>query len=371
MSALLRLGLTGGAGFLAWHIRAHVHADKAVQAATSGRELFNHPEAVAAFVRDKNAIVHLAGMNRGDENEIERTNIALTRSLINACEQERVLPHIVFVNSTHCDRDTAYGRSKRRSAEMLAAWAAGSGARFTNLVCPGIFGEGGRPFYNSVVSTFCHQLANDEKPRIHEDSEVELVHAQQVVARILSCVRNGETGEIRISGEVIRVSALRDRLYGLAEQYKANVLPSLATPFDLALFNTYRSYLLPSYYPVSIKRHADARGSLFEVVKTVHGGQCFFSTTLPGVTRGNHYHTAKVERFLVAQGEALIRLRRLLANEVIEFRVSGETPVYIDMPTFHTHNITNVGHGELLTLFWAHEVFDPERPDTFPEPVEP
>jgi UDP-2-acetamido-2,6-beta-L-arabino-hexul-4-ose reductase len=371
MSALLRLGITGGAGFLGWHIRTHVHADKGVQAIASGRELFKNPEAVAAFVCDKNAIVHLAGMNRGDEAEIERTNLTLTRALIDACERERVRPHIVFVNSTHYDRDTAYGRSKRRSAEMLAAWASGSGARFTNLVSPGIFGEGGRPFYNSVVSTFCHQLANDEKPSIHEDSDVELVHAQQVAARILSCVCNGETGEVRIPGQVTSVSALHDRLAGIAEQYRAHVLPSLSVPFDLALFNTYRSYLFPKHYPVALDRRADARGSLFEVVKTVHGGQCFFSTTLPGVTRGNHYHTAKVERFLVAQGEAIIRLRRLFSDEVIEFRVNGEDPVYIDMPTFHTHDITNVGPGELLTLFWAHEVFDPDRPDTFPEPIEP
>ena len=337
----------------------------------SGRELFSNPDALAAFVRDNRAIVHLAGMNRGDEAEIERVNIALTRQLIEACEQEHVQPHILFVNSTHYSRDTAYGRSKRRSAEMFAAWASGCGAKFTDLVCPGIFGEGGRPFYNSVVSTFCHQLANNEKPVIHQDSEVELVHAQHVAARILSCIMGVEAGEIRITGEVIRVSALRDRLNGIAEQYRAHVLPSLIAPLDLALFNTYRSYLFPKHYPASIVRRADVRGSLFEVVKTVHGGQCFFSTTLPGVTRGNHYHTAKVERFLVAQGEAIIIWRRLFTSEIIVFRVSGETPAYIDMPTFHTHSITNVGRGELLSIFWAHEIFDPERPDTFPEPVEP
>lgn len=366
---MVRLGITGGFGFLGWHIRAHVHADMDIEALPAGREVFADPDALTAFVRDKDAIVHLAGLNRGDEAEIETTNIALTRDLIEACERGQVRPHIVFANSTHSERDTAYGRSKRESVRMLSAWAARIGARFTDLVIPGVFGEGGRPFYNSVVSTFCHQLANGEAPRIIEDREIDLVHAQVLAARIVSIVRQNEAGVIRIPGHVMKVSALLDRLKKLAEEYSAHILPSVSDRFSLELFNTYRSYLFPKHYPMALERRADARGSLFEVVRTQHGGQCFFSTTKPGITRGNHYHTAKIERFLVAQGEAIIRLRRLFSSEVHEFRVSGDRPVYIDMPTFYTHNITNVGSGELLTLFWAHEIFDPTRPDTYPEPV--
>lgn len=366
---MVRLGITGGFGFLGWHIRAHVHADKEIEALPAGREVFADPDALTAFVRDKDAIVHLAGLNHGDEAEIETTNIALTRDLIEACEREQVRPHIVFANSTHSDRDTAYGRSKRESVKMLSAWAARAGARFTDLVIPGVFGEGGRPFYNSVVSTFCHQLANGEAPRIIEDREIDLVHAQALSVRIVSIVRQGESGVVRIPGYVMKVSELLARLKTLAGEYGAHVLPSVSDRLSLELFNTYRSYLFPKYYPVVLERRADARGSLFEVVRTLHGGQCFFSTTKPGITRGNHYHTAKIERFLVAQGEAIIRLRRLFSSEVHEFRVSGDRPVYIDMPTFCTHNITNVGSGELLTLFWAHEIFDPTRPDTYPEPV--
>ena len=366
---MVRLGITGGYGFLGWHIRAYVHSDKEMEALPAGREVFADPQALATFVGGKDAIVHLAGMNRGDENEIESTNIALTRNLIEACERGQLRPHIVFANSTHSDRDTAYGRSKRQSVEMLTEWAARAGARFTNLVIPGVFGEGGRPFYNSVASTFCHQLANGETPKVIEDREIELLHAQTVAARIVSIVRHNEAGVVKISGHVMAVSVLLDRLRKLAGEYSAHVLPSVSDRFGLELFNTYRSYLFPKHYPVMLERRADARGSLFEVVRTLHGGQCFFSTTKPGITRGNHYHTAKIERFLVAQGEAIIRLRRLFSPEVHEYRVSGDRPVYIDMPTFYTHNITNVGSGELLTLFWAHEIFDPNRPDTYPEPV--
>lgn len=366
---MLRLGITGGRGFLGWHIRVHVHADRSIEAVSAGRDVFSDPAALASFVRDKDAIVHLAGLNRGDEAEIERTNVALTGMLIDACRHDRVQPHILFANSTHSDLDTPYGRSKRRSAEMLAAWAEQAGARFTNLVIPGVFGEGGRPFYNSVVSTFCHQIANGESPQIIQDREVELVHAQALAERILSAIRGGEAGPLKVTGQKTSVTALLARLQKLAGEYRSQILPSVDDRFGLELFNTYRSYLFPKHYPVALERRADARGSLFEVVRTIHGGQCFFSTTKPGITRGNHYHTAKIERFLVAQGEATIRVRRLFSNDVVEFRVNGDSPGYVDMPTFHTHNIANVGTGELLTLFWTHEIYDPKRSDTYPEPV--
>lgn len=366
---MLRLGITGGLGFLGWHIRAHVHADGNIVADPAGRDAFEDPSSLAAFVRGKDAIVHLAGMNRGDEAEVERTNISLTQMLIDACEREHARPQILFANSTHFDRDTAYGRSKRRSVEILESWARRTGSRFTNLVLPGVFGEGGRPFYNSVVSTFCHQLANGETPQIVQDREMELVHAQTVVARILATIRNEEEGTVRVDGRSTTVTTLLERIQKLASEYRSHLLPSVTDRFDLELFNTYRSYLFPEHYPSALERRADARGSLFEAIRTIHGGQCFFSTTKPGITRGNHYHTAKIERFLVAQGEATIRVRRLFSKEVVEFRVSGDSPVYVDMPTFHTHNITNTGSGELLTLFWAHEIYDPNRSDTYAEPV--
>ncbi|MBI3562324.1 MAG: SDR family oxidoreductase [Gammaproteobacteria bacterium] len=366
---MLRLGITGGLGFLGWHIRVHVYANRSIEAIPAGRELLSNPEALAIFIRDKEAIVHLAGMNRGDDFDVENTNVALTQALIDACEREQHRPHILFANSTHSDRDTAYGRSKRHSAELLSAWAFRTGARFTNLVIPGVFGEGGRPFYNSVVSTFCYQLANGEPARILDDREIELMHAQDLAAEILACIRDGRTGNIVLKGQTLTIGSLLERLVGMAGEYRQDLLPSFNIPFNLALFNTYRSYLFPRYYPVSLERREDARGALFEAVRTVHGGQCFFSTTKPGITRGNHYHAAKIERFLVAQGDALIRIRRLFSREIVDFHVTGDTPVYVDMPTFHTHNITNVGSNELLTLFWAHEIFDPNRPDTYPETV--
>lgn len=366
---MIRIGVTGADGLLGWHLRVHLLPQADVTVSCAGRDTFADSAKLQAFVAGCDAIAHFAGVNRGAEAEVEAGNPAIARAMVNALRATSGRPHVVYANSTHQERDTAYGRSKRRSAEWLAEWASHAGARFTNLVLPHVYGEGGRPNYNSVVATFCHELAQNRDPRVSKEGDLELVHAQRVASEIVACIRQAKTGERRLAGEPLRVSALLERLRSFASSYENQVIPRLDSALDLNLFNTYRSYLFPAHYPVTPTQRSDARGALFEAVKSLHGGQCFISTSHPGVTRGNHYHSRKMERFLVLQGDALIRLRRLLFPQVHEFRVTGATPCYIDMPTFYTHDITNIGAGELVTLFWSHELFDPGQPDTYPEKV--
>ena len=365
----MKIGITGADGFLAWHLRVYLRLRGIHEVRMATRTTFAHPEKLADFVVGLDAVVHLAGMNRGDDAEIETTNVALADALTAACDYAESHPHIVFFNSTHAERDTAYGRGKRVAAAHLSVWANRAGAGFTNLILPHVFGEHGRPFYNSVVSTFCHQLALRELPQIIVDGDLELVHAQEVAAQCVALLESRHKGDLRLVGMPLKVSALLDKLMDMSSLYFAQIMPDLHEPFDLRLFNTFRSYLYPAYYPVTLKLHADERGSLFEVIKSESSGQVFLSTTFPGITRGNHFHARKVERFLVTTGEAEIRFRKLFSEEVVTFRVSGDAPCYIDIPTFHTHSITNVGAGELVTLFWANEIFNPEDADTYIEPV--
>lgn len=365
----MKIGVTGVDGLIGWHIRCRLHTLGDMKPVPADREGFSDAQALNAFVAQCDAIVHLAGMNRGEDREIEQVNPGLAETLVAAMERTRRTPHVVFSSSTHVDRDTAYGRSKRAAANVFERWARRSGAQFTNLILPHVFGERGRPFYNSVVSTFCYQLATGGTPRIDQDGQLELLHAQEVAELALAAIREGRTGELRPSGQRITVSEMLAQVTSLAERYQGGVIPALHDPFKLRLFNVYRSYLFPDFYPHALTLHTDNRGSLFEAVKSDHGGQAFLSTTKPGITRGEHFHFNKVERFLVVQGEAVIRLRRLFDDRIVEFRVWGEEPVFIDMPTLHTHNITNVGDTDLLTLFWSHEIFDPNNPDTFAEPV--
>lgn len=366
----MKIGITGADGLIGWHQRAYLKAiDGGHEVRLANRATFMQPESLAGFVQGLDAIIHLAGMNRGTDAEVEATNAALARDLVAACEQTGTRPFLVFANSTHQDRDTSYGRGKRAAANTFRLWAEQSGASFANLILPHVFGEFGKPFYNSVVSTFCYQLARNETPQIICDGDLELLHVQDVAAHCLRAIQESQRGDIRLNGVGMKVSTLLQRLTEMRDQYQSMILPRLESMLDVRLFNTLRSYLFPGHYPVALTLHSDTRGSLFEVVKSMSGGQVFMSTTHPGITRGNHFHTRKVERFLVASGEADICLRKLFSNEVTRFKVSGGAPSYVDIPTFHTHCISNTGQTELVTLFWANEIYDPADSDTFPELV--
>lgn len=362
--------LTGAQGFLGWHLRCHLKGEPGLQALAVPREAFEDAAALAEALAGATVVFHLAGQNRGPDAEVEATNLRLADQLIAALERLPQAPAVVFANSIHHTRDTAFGRSKREAAWRLGAWADARGARFVDAVLPHLFGEGGRPFYNSAVATFCHQLAQGGTPQILEDGEVELLHAQRASARLLALARDPQArGTVRLEGARMRASEALARLQSFQTTYAAGILPRFETDLDLDLFNTYRACLYPARYPAPLTLHTDARGSLFEAVKTHHGGQAFLSTTKPGITRGRHYHRHKVERFLVVSGRAEIRIRRLFGEEVRVFPVSGESPCFVDIPTLHTHEITNAGDTDLLTLFWSHEIFDPAGPDTYSEPV--
>jgi UDP-2-acetamido-2,6-beta-L-arabino-hexul-4-ose reductase len=364
----LTIAVTGGYGMLGWHTRCRLASLRNVTTVALGRAAFNDVSTLASALQDADVIVHLAGMNRGSDADVEATNVRLAEMLVEAIEHRPVPPTLIFSSSVHIDGDTAYGRSKRKAGEVFAAWTRRTGGRFVNLILPHVFGESGRPFYNSVVATFCHQLAHDEAPQLQRDTELQLLHAQDVADRLVELIDSSTAGDVRPAGQPIAVSELLVRLRRLAEEYRDGVVPT-SGGLDLALFNTYRSYLYPNHFPVDVGVRRDDRGRLFEAVKSHGGGQVFISDTRPGVTRGNHYHRRKVERFFVLEGQAQIRIRRLFDMQVTAFAVDGCRPQYIDMPTLHTHNITNTGDGTLVTLFWANEIFDPVRPDTETEQV--
>jgi UDP-2-acetamido-2,6-beta-L-arabino-hexul-4-ose reductase len=366
------VGVTGSDGFIGWHVLCRLRAANHCSVVAGSRSLFSSDASLDEFVSSVDVIVHLAGMNRGDEESIRGTNIGLARNLVAACCRKDVRPHIIYANSIHSERDSVYGVSKRLAADALTAWAETEGGCVSDLVLPHVFGERGRPFYNSVVSTFSHQLAHGVAPIVKNDIHMDLVHAQQVSAVVLSSIVDRPSVAVRrtlIPGYAISVSSLRDRLVGIDTTYRNGVIPSLNESIDLDLFNTYRSYLFPQYYPVALPEHSDHRGSLVEAVKGGSGGQSFVSTSHPGVVRGNHFHLRKVERFVVLQGQASIRIRRLFDDRIIDLDVCGEEPSVVDIPTLHTHNLVNIGNSELLTLFWSHEVFDSENPDTYAELV--
>ena len=362
--------VTGSDGLIGWHLRVFLFTQANVDIIECNRHQFNDEAYLKSAIAKSDVIVHLAGMNRGDEDEIARTNVALADRIIEGCKTTQRTPQIIYSSSTQADGDSKYGISKRTAGEHFQAWANESGAAFCNLVLPHVFGEHGKPNYNSVVSTFCHQLATGGTPQIQSDGQLNLLHCQDVAQFIWEKVESNFSGEARPTGTPLKVSELLDRLQRLKSRYFEGTIPNLEDSLDLRLFNTWRSYIPHEQRPRDLVLHEDNRGDLFEAIRADGQGQVFLSTTHPGITRGNHFHTHKVERFLVISGKAEIRLRKVMTNEIHTFQVCGDKLQAIDIPTLHTHNITNVGDGPLMTLFWAGEHFDPENSDTYFLPVE-
>ncbi len=371
----MKIVVTGGGGLLGWHAAARMHARNAAarfrgepapfELVVLDRAGFLDAARLCEAMRGADGVLHFAGVNRAPEDELERANPAIAEALVAACRDAGADPHVVYANSVHAEADTPYGRSKRRAGEVLA----GGCTRFTDLVLPHIFGERARANYNNVTATFIEAVIRGESPEVNPDGVVELLHAGEAVEAAIAAVTDGVTGRVEPQAQPMRVPDLLERIQAFHAGWQGNIYPDLTDPFDLALFNSYRAALYPDGFPRPLKVNADARGTLFEAVKGGCGGQTFLSWTEPGVSRGDHFHLRKVERFLVLEGEAVIRMRPVLGDDIWEYRVSGDAPAAVDMPTLHTHSIENVGDRPLLTLFWSHELFDPDNPDTYADPV--
>jgi UDP-2-acetamido-2,6-beta-L-arabino-hexul-4-ose reductase len=361
------VGIAGMSGFLGWHLRSYVHGFKDIRVIGAGRQEFADEQ---SLVSSCDCIVHFAGLNRGTDIEVYNTNVDLTDRLIQALKKSGKAPQVIFASSTQILKNNPYGNSKIECAKRLRAWARNSNALFTNCILPNIFGEGCKPFYNSFIATFCHQIASKLEPKVLVDAEVECLHAQEVAGYIYDAIQRKTDGDITFPGKPVKVSGVLDTIRYLSGAYEKHIIPDLRDKFVLQLFNTYRFYLYPQFYPVPVRVNRDDRGVVFETAKSLGEGQCFISSTKPGITRGNHYHLNKYERFFVVKGKAVIRIRRLFSDKIIDFEVDGDEPRYVDIPTLHTHCITNTGNTELMTLFWADKIFDPNSTDTYMENIE-
>ena len=366
-----RIAITGGSGFLGWHTACRLRAVYGVEPVLLGRGELADPAALDDALGRVDAVLHLAGVNRAESDaEVENGNVELAETVARALV-ERVRPvHVVYANSIQAVLDNPYGRGKRRAAELLARAVGSTGGRFTDLLLPNLFGERGRPAYNSFVATFAHEVAHDRSPTVTGDREVPLLHAQDAAEALVQAVVTGATGQLVPEGMPVRVTSVLSMLNRMHELYSEGEVPPLTTTFEVNLFNTYRSFRFPDMFPIAPKIYADQRGELMEMVRS-HGGpgQSFVSITFPGQMRGDHYHLHKVERFFVVKGEAEISLRRLRHGDVCRFRLSGGQPAFVDMPTMWVHNIRNVGDSELITVFWADQLLDPDQPDQYPERV--
>ncbi|HDZ42108.1 MAG TPA: SDR family oxidoreductase [Bacteroidetes bacterium] len=372
---MIKIGITGQSGFIGTHLYNFFGLMKEeIERVDFKDEMFSDRKELENFVSECDVVIHLAALNRhNDPGQIYNTNLDLVNRLIASLEASGSRPHILFASSVQEDRDNIFGRSKRAGRELLAQWAEKEGASFSGLIIPNVFGPFGHPYYNSVVATFAHQLTHDEEPEIKVDAKLELICINDLVKQIYGIIRNNITDpglRIQHTAEA-SVSEILELLRGFKDLYfNRGIIPDLRDEFQRNMFNTFVCYIdLEKHFPVHLTKSTDDRGSFVETVKLHSGGQVSFSTTLPGITRGNHFHTRKAERFAVIKGRARIQLRRIGTGKVFNFELDGNEPAFVDMPVWYTHNITNTGNDELYTLFWINEFFNPGDPDTFYEKV--
>lgn len=348
-------------------------------------------ETLADHCRRAAFVVHLAGINRPqDPGEFYRGNAGLTETMLQLLAEHGNRAPVAVTSSIQAALDNDYGKSKRMAEDAIFAHGKATGAPVYVFRMEGVFGKWCRPNYNSVVATFCHNIARGLPIEVRDPAyELPLVYIDDVVKCLLDVMRHGSA---RMDGEgFCRIHPVhRVTLGRLAETIQnfakarggaaaralgAGGLPTLAVPnltadsFEKKLYSTYLSYLPEDSFAYDLNMHCDARGSFTEFLRTPERGQVSVNISRPGIVKGNHWHHTKNEKFLVVRGEGVIRFRRIDSDQVIEYRVSGDKLQVVDIPCGYTHNIENVGDGDLVTVMWANEAFDPDRPDTFALPV--
>lgn len=370
-----RIGITGINGFVGYHLAQTLllYPDK-YTIVQFDRAYFEKDAELDEFVMSCDVIVHLAALNRhNDPDEIYATNIGLVQKLLSSLNRTVAKPHILISSSTQEERDNEYGKSKKEARQLLASWASAAQAKFTGLIIPNVYGPFGHPNYNSVVATFCHRIARNEKPEIQIDGQLKLIYVGELVDEIINSIESEKNNPEYLLAHTaeLKVSDILEKLISYKNTYQdGGEIPVIANQFEHNLFNTYRCYMdIPTYFPRKFVQHTDDRGAFVEIIRTGIGGQSSFSTTVPGITRGNHYHTRKIERFAVIKGKALIQLRKIGSDVTLNFYLDGNEPAYVDMPIWYTHNIKNIGDEVLYTNFWINEPYNPEDPDTWMEEV--
>jgi UDP-2-acetamido-2,6-beta-L-arabino-hexul-4-ose reductase len=366
----MNIVVTGAEGFIGKNLCAVLAELKDVKVVR--HDVHSREEDLQDGIRGADFVFHLAGANRPvDPSEFESGNYRLTANLMELLGSLGRSPPIVFSSSVQATLGNPYGLSKRRAEEEVAAYGYRRGTRAYIYRLPNVFGKWARPFYNSVVATFCHQAARGEEMRIDDPARVvNLVHIDDVVSSFIGAMgghtpsmKDGFCGVDPVFSVTLGELAAMVRSFHLSRT--TNLLPDLGDPFVRRLYSTFVSYLPSADFNHGAEVKADGRGCLFEVAKSTRAGQIFISRTLPGVIRGRHYHHSKVEKFCVVDGIAVIALRSLDTNERVEIQVSGRDCRIVEIPPGWTHAIRNTGTSDLITIFWASEVFDPARPDTY------
>jgi UDP-2-acetamido-2,6-beta-L-arabino-hexul-4-ose reductase len=362
--------VTGARGFIGKHLVEALRRNVELRVIEINRE--SSVEVLRKGLFEADVVYHLAGVNRPkDPVEFTEGNTRFTELICSTLTALGQTPLVVISSSIQAELVNPYGLSKREAEIALECWARDTGGSVAVLRLKNVFGKWCRPNYNSVTATFCHNVAHNLPLQISDPArEIDLVYIDDVVQAFCSLDESSVAKGTTVFREVtqshkICLGDLAEAIQSFRRSRETLELPSFVDEFTRRLYATYLSYLDGDQFSYALEQKSDARGSLSEFIKQPHFGQVFVSRTKPGVTRGNHYHHTKTEKFFVVEGDAVIRFRPIAGGDIIEHRVSGKEFKVVDIPPGYAHSIENIGLTELITLFWASEIFDPQKPDVY------
>ncbi len=364
----MKVLVTGSQGFMGKNLLDRLGRVDNVEIETFSKD--DSDDSLAEKVAAADFVFHLAGVNRPEnEQEFFQGNRDLTQKVVDAAIQSVKKPSILMTSSTQVEQDNAYGKSKLEGEVALESYVTECDSTAYIYRLPNVFGKWSRPNYNTVVATWCHNVTHDLPIQINnKDVELNLVYIDDVVEHFVRHLdENGKKGVV--SSEVSPIyrktlGEIHDLLTSFKESRENLIVPQVGRGFERALYATYLSFLSTDNFSYVLNGHEDERGTFYEFIKTIDSGQVSISTTALGITRGNHYHNTKNEKFLVIKGEASIKHRQIHGDKVIEYKVSDQKMEVVEMIPGYTHDITNTGDSEMVLLLWANEVFDREHPDT-------
>jgi UDP-2-acetamido-2,6-beta-L-arabino-hexul-4-ose reductase len=323
------------------------------------------------YCKEANFVFHLAGVNRPKEqDEFMKGNYGFTSTLLDSLKKHKNTCPIMLSSSIQAELDNPYGRSKKAGEDLLFEYGEVTGAKVLIYRFPNVFGKWCRPNYNSAVATFCHNVSHDLPITVNDPSVVmNLVYIDDVVEELVNALeeqenRNGDFCEVSVV-HTITLGEITELLYSFKRSRSERSIPNMSDPFVKKLYSTYLSYLPEDQFSYELKMNVDDRGSFTEFIRTADRGQVSVNISKPGITKGNHWHHTKNEKFLVVSGRGVIRFRKIDSDEIIEYFVSGDKLEVVDIPVGYTHNIENLGETDMVTIMWANEQFDPDNPDTY------
>ena len=323
------------------------------------------------YTKECQFVFHLAGVNRPkDESEFMKGNFGFTSELLELLKKNNNKAPVLITSSIQAEKNNPYGISKRAGEDLLFSYSKETGAKVLVYRFSNLFGKWSKPNYNTVVATFCYNIANGLDIQIsNPDAELELCYIDDVLDELTRAMNGYESkkGNYCFVPVVhnIKLGDLAARIQSFKKSRADLSIPNMQDDLTKKLYSTYLSFLPKDSFSYDLKMNKDNRGSFTEFIRTVASGQVSVNVSKPGITKGNHWHHTKNEKFVVVSGEGLIRFRKLGEDKIIEYKVSGEKMEVVDIPTGYTHSIVNVGKNDLVTIMWVNECFDPEKPDTF------